>query len=193
MSDEHLTAACNPAAPETHTAAARPECAAYYTVEAGDTLYMISQTYEVPVDRLMQVNRIANPYNLKIGQRICIPNTSAEAMPEYPVNEEQNNPRPEPRSAQETIPPINAAPAMPSDVPGTSNTETQPMQRSHSCLYPEQEAHCNQTYIVEAGDTLYMIAKKHRITLDALICANPAMNPYNLRIGTLLCIPDCPK
>lgn len=48
-------------------------CKELYTVKAGDTLYAISQMYDVPVAILMQANRILNPYALKIGQKICIP------------------------------------------------------------------------------------------------------------------------
>ncbi len=40
-----------------------------------------------------------------------------------------------------------------------------------------------------AGDTLYMIAKKHDISLDELMEANPMADLYNLRIGMVLCIP----
>jgi LysM repeat protein len=45
-------------------------------------------------------------------------------------------------------------------------------------------------HTVVAGDTLYLIAKKHSIRLDALMRANPTMDPYNLMIGTELCIPQ---
>ena len=41
-------------------------CTDLYTVQAGDTLYSISQRYNVPVAILMQANRILNPYNLTI-------------------------------------------------------------------------------------------------------------------------------
>jgi LysM repeat protein len=34
-----------------------------------------------------------------------------------------------------------------------------------------------------------MLARKYRITLDALMKANPTLDPYNLRIGMQLCIP----
>lgn len=34
-----------------------------------------------------------------------------------------------------------------------------------------------------------MLAKQYKITLDALMKANPNLDPYNLRIGMQLCIP----
>ncbi len=49
---------------------------------------------------------------------------------------------------------------------------------------PQQTVH-----MVEAGDTLYLIAKKHGVKLDDIMGANPAIDPYNLMIGTELVIP----
>jgi LysM repeat protein len=44
-------------------------------------------------------------------------------------------------------------------------------------------------HTVRAGDTLYMLARQYKITLDELMRANPNLDPYNLRIGMQLCIP----
>lgn len=108
-------------------------CIDVYTVNEGDTLYSIAEKYELPVSLLMKVNGIDNPYNLRIGSRLCIPGT------------------------EEQLPPA----------PKT----------------------CETTHTVKAGDTLYLIAKMHNIKLDALMRANPHIDPYNLLIGTELCIP----
>lgn len=105
-------------------------CVDVYTVQAGDTLYTIAQNYEIPVSLLMRANRIINPYNLRIGLKLCIPGEMS----------------------------------MPPQCRGVTHT-------------------------VKAGDTLYMIAKMHKVSLSAIIEANPNLDPYNLQIGTLLCIP----
>jgi LysM repeat protein len=39
------------------------------------------------------------------------------------------------------------------------------------------------THTVEAGDTFYKIASKHRLSVDALLAANPNVKPQALRIG----------
>ena len=54
---------------------------------------------------------------------------------------------------------------------------------------PQAPEECFETYVVVPGDTLYLIAKKHGIKLDNLMRANPNIDPYNLLIGTELCIP----
>ena len=50
---------------------------------------------------------------------------------------------------------------------------------------------CAAVHIVKPGDTLYMIAKMHKVTLDAIMKANPDVDVYNLTVGTELCIPSC--
>lgn len=47
-------------------------------------------------------------------------------------------------------------------------------------------------YTIRAGDTLSQIAEQHRITLDALMLANPQANPGALRVGDTLNIPASP-
>lgn len=109
-------------------------CIDVYTVSEGDTLYSISEKYELPVSLLMKVNCIENPYNLQIGTRLCIPGTE-DQLPQTPKE-------------------------------------------------------CCATHTVAPGDTLYLIAKKHGIKLEHLMSANPNIDPYNMLIGTELCIPS---
>ena len=132
-------------------------CMEIYTVKSGDTLYAISQAYGIPVAQLMQVNRILNPYNLKVGQKICIPVKSPN-RPQCP---------PPTPSTPPTTPPTPSTPSTPAPCDGTTHT-------------------------IVKGDTLYMIAKRYGVTLDALMKANPKMDPYNLRVGDKICVPMAP-
>ncbi|MFP4660612.1 MAG: SPOCS domain-containing protein [Halanaerobiales bacterium] len=45
-------------------------------------------------------------------------------------------------------------------------------------------------YVVQAGDTLYKISRRYRTTVDALIQANPDINPNNLQVGQKICVPS---
>lgn len=228
-----------PAAPRDYV------CTEMYTIQAGDTLYSISQRYNVPVSLLMQVNNIANPYCLKIGQRICIPRIEAAQndnscsgffhtiapddtpyllAKRYGVSLEailEANPSMNPYNlmigAQICIPgtrpesaPMTPSPPTPSPVPQApapmsiptpppmpAPTPTPVPAPSHTIPSPSsiqsgsEEPECQGTlYTVMEGDTLYMIAKKHEISLNALMEANPSLDPYNLEIGMKLCIPQ---
>jgi murein DD-endopeptidase MepM/ murein hydrolase activator NlpD len=45
----------------------------YHTVKPGETLWRICKTYGVDMDQVMSLNRIEDPSNIKVGQRIFIP------------------------------------------------------------------------------------------------------------------------
>ena len=44
-------------------------------------------------------------------------------------------------------------------------------------------------YTVKQGDTLYSIAREHQVTLNALLAANPGVNPKKLKVGQVLKMP----
>lgn len=44
-------------------------------------------------------------------------------------------------------------------------------------------------WIVEKGDTFYLISRRMNIPLEKLLEANPGMDPKNLQIGSKICIP----
>jgi LysM repeat protein len=44
-------------------------------------------------------------------------------------------------------------------------------------------------YTIKAGDTFYNIARTFGISLDALLAANPGVNPNRLYIGQVICVP----
>ena len=44
-----------------------------HIVEKGDTLYLLSRRYHVPLWAVLDANPYVNIYNLQIGDEICIP------------------------------------------------------------------------------------------------------------------------
>lgn len=44
-----------------------------HEVVKGDTLYLLGKKYNVSVSMIIKANRGINPYNLLIGEKICIP------------------------------------------------------------------------------------------------------------------------
>jgi g-D-glutamyl-meso-diaminopimelate peptidase len=45
------------------------------------------------------------------------------------------------------------------------------------------------TYVIQQGDTLYSIAQKYYTTLNAILTANPGINPNALRVGQRIIVP----
>lgn len=44
-------------------------------------------------------------------------------------------------------------------------------------------------YVVQPGDTLWKISRRYQTTVDALIRANPSIDPNNLQVGQKICVP----
>lgn len=53
----------------------------YYTIQPGDTIYSISQTFNIPMNEIIEYNNLAAPYVIYPGQRIFIPGTPAPIPP----------------------------------------------------------------------------------------------------------------
>lgn len=45
-------------------------------------------------------------------------------------------------------------------------------------------------YAIQPGDTFYRISIRYNMTLESLLAANPGVNPNNLQIGQIICIPS---
>ncbi len=110
-----------------------------YVIRAGDTLYSLAVRFGTTVPAIVSANPGIDPNNLIIGQVICIP--------------QQPGPQP---------------------CPG------------------------GRSYTIQPGDTLFRIARFFNVTVDAILAANPGLDPDNLVIGRIICIPgvvpptDCP-
>ncbi|MFO7296212.1 MAG: LysM domain-containing protein, partial [Clostridia bacterium] len=44
-------------------------------------------------------------------------------------------------------------------------------------------------YIIRAGDTFFSLARRFGTTVDAIMAANPGVDPNRLQIGQRICIP----
>ena len=45
-------------------------------------------------------------------------------------------------------------------------------------------------YTIKSGDTLYKLAMEYNTTVEAIMRVNPGINPDNLQIGQVICIPE---
>lgn len=61
------------------------------------------------------------------------------------------------------------------------NTEYNQRKRPVSCS--------GYVHVIEAGDTLYKLARKYDVKIFDIMRLNPYINVYNLQIGDEICIP----
>jgi peptidoglycan endopeptidase LytF len=45
------------------------------------------------------------------------------------------------------------------------------------------------THTIRYGESLWIISNMYNTTVDAIMAVNPGIDPYNLRIGQIICIP----
>lgn len=162
-----------------------------YTIEAGDTLYRIAQRYEISVASLLQVNPGLNPNSLQIGQKICLP------IPKCPMGKLTTV------RVGDTIYKIAQRYGITVDQILQVNPGLDPdmlFVGQKICLPEELLPVCAglQTYEIKAGDSIYRIARRYGLSVDAILKANdPELDPDKLFIGQIICLPGelefCPE
>ena len=74
-----ITAATQP--PVIATTTTLPEAVEYYTIQQGDTLYGIAQSFGITLDDLIAFNGITDPDAIEAGQRLKVPPVGASIPP----------------------------------------------------------------------------------------------------------------
>lgn len=160
-----------------------------YTIRAGDTFFSIARRFGISVDALAAANPGVDPNRLQIGQQICVPAPAPAPGPcpggfLYTIRSGDTffslarrfgitlqallsaNPGVDPNRLQVGQQICIPAPA-PSPLPCLGGT----------------------IYTIQAGDTFFSLARRFNVSLDALLAANPGVDPNRLQIGQQVCIP----
>ncbi len=180
-----------------------PPAAAWtaYVVQAGDTLFRVAHRFQISVSALAAENQIANPSRIRVGQVLHIPDQNSPGAPPPAVPA----PSPAPSGNVYTVQPgdtlsriarrfgvsLNDLAAangivnrsfiragqqlkIPGAVPPPSPAEPPPAEGT--------------TYIVQRGDTLFLIARRFGVTISALAAGNQIANPSLIYPGQALII-----
>lgn len=74
--------------------------------------------------------------------------------------------------------------------PTASNTNTNAVAQVSAV--PSEDAACQGgSYTVEKGDSFYLIARRFGVELASLLAANPSVAPDKLKVGQVICLPQC--
>ena len=149
-----------------------------YIVKSGDTLYSIANRYGMTVDELKALNNLTSN-TLSIGQQLVVSEGNAATLDTYTV-----------KSGDTLYSIANKYGLSVSELKSLNNLTSdllsigQVLNVSNSVTTPTP----SNTYTVKSGDSLYSIARKYGITVDALKSANGKTSNL-LSIGEILVIP----
>lgn len=134
-----------------------------HVVESGDSLWTLARAHDTSVAALMALNGLASD-RLSLGQQLRLPAAPVVTAPPAPT------PAAAPAPAAATAPaPAAAAPAVSAPVPPALSAPVPP-----AAAAPAAAAFvaAPASHTVQAGDSLYEIARAHGVTVDALIAWN---------------------
>ena len=158
-----------------------------YTIKSGDTLFSLANRYGVTVEAIIAANPNINPDALQIGQQICIP--------------PRTGPAPCPGGTLYTIKAGDTyfslanrfgvtVEALTAANPGVDPNALVVGQQI--CIPPRTvPVPCpgGTLYTIKAGDTYFSLANRFGVTVQALVAANPGVDPNALVVGQQICIP----
>ncbi|MCB1418820.1 MAG: peptidoglycan DD-metalloendopeptidase family protein [Notoacmeibacter sp.] len=173
------------------------------TLKEGETVYNLSKRFGVPAKEIMRVNGIADASKVSAGQKVVIPTYVYSSK--APISMPDSNPQTmAAKSSRGTK--YDAGKDIPAPVPADRKdvavlpTVPQARTRTGSVPLPQatnagttastaRKAATPGAYTVVSGDSLYAIAKRNGVTVDALKAAN-GLKDGNLKIGQQLAIPS---
>ncbi len=165
-----------------------------YVVQRGDTMFSIAQTFGVPLPQLIAANpQIPDPARLIPGQTVCVP---IAAPPPGPCP---------PGTFAYTVQPGDSMFSIAQRFGVSLNAliAANPQIPNPNLIFPGQIVCVPGTqpppgpcppgtfaYTVQPGDSMWSIARRFGVSLDALIRANPQIpNPSLIFPGQIVCVP----
>lgn len=185
-----------------------------YIVRQGDTFYLIAKRENVSLDSLLKANPGIDPNRLFIGQVICIPSSSPGPgpSPTHPCPTLAQGSRGSYVTDLQTR--LKAQGFNPGAIDGNfgPNTKAAVMafQKSKGLVqdgivgvntWTALGVNCGSTppgkcpvgtfpHTIKSGENFYILANRYNVSLDAILKANPGVNPNALQIGQVVCIPN---
>lgn len=142
----------------------------FYTVQPGDSLYLIAKRWEIPLDTLIKANNMKFPFNIYIGLQLAMP----PGVNCYRVKH------------GDTLFSISKSFKVPLKVIIEANNIRPPyyIKQDDVIKIPPGVDY----YIVQPGDTLWNIAQRYNTQVDVIRDANQISSPF-LFTGEKLKIP----
>jgi LysM repeat protein len=174
--------------PDYNPLQACPPNTVHYTVKAGDTLYALARRYGTTVAAIEAANPGINPNRLSIGQPLCIPRQPV--YPSCPGGDYYVVQRGDTLYAIAHRYSVSLSDLMRANPQADPNLLVigqvlciPPAPTTVRC--PPNSYH----YRIVPGDTMYGIAHRYGVNLNALLTLNNGVDPNALVPGEIICIP----
>jgi murein DD-endopeptidase MepM/ murein hydrolase activator NlpD len=167
-----------------------------HVVQRGETLYDIARLYGLTVEDITAVNNLSNPENIRVGQRLLIPipassqpqTAGAQMTHTVQAGETLQSIAAEYNTTVEELARINQianidaiyAGQVLNITAGTGATDAQPRT-------PDP---VNVVYTIQEGETLFRIATRFGVDVNAIATANNITDPTLIFAGQQIIIPN---
>ncbi len=146
-------------------------------VQQGDSLYALSKRHRVSIAALMELNGLKNA-SIKPGQKIVLPANAQRPLAKAPVV-----PGAAVGQAPLATPPITSVPPMAALPPPARAAAAAPAAPA------APTGDWNGSYVVKSGDSLYGIARAHKVQVAELQRQNAITDALKMKPGMALKVP----
>jgi len=168
-------------------------CATFYVIERGDTLSLIAERFETTVENILRLNSSLEVENLVPGTRICVISGTNQPV-SCPVGSLPYN-----INAGDTLRTIAARFNTTVETLILTNPDIDPFNLTvgqRICISQgiRDLPPCDSQnfYVIRRGDTLRSIASVFGISVSDITAINQGLNPRNLSVGQVICLPLAP-
>lgn len=160
-----------------------------YIILPGDNYVVLAERYHTTVAAISAANPGVDPNRLYVGQAICMP-----ALP--PAGPCPCGSKIYLVQAGDSFYSIAQKFNVPFDVFYNANSGLDPanLQIGQAVCIPQLPA-CpvnSIAYAIEPGDTYYGLSRDTGVPIQDIIVANPGIDPNNLQVGQVICLPYRP-
>ncbi len=181
-----------------------PEGTFPHTVQVGDTLWNLAQTYGVSLQSIIDANPGVNPQNLQIGSTVCIPASPTPQAPQMPQTPQMPPVLPGtcpegtfPHTVQvgDTLWNLAQTYGVSAERIFDLNPSVDPLnlQIGSTICIPAVPIPLTPpsyfAYLIKKCDTICRIARKFYVSEESILEINPGIDPRCLVAGTLIFVP----
>lgn len=169
-------------------------CGQFYIIQEGDTLFTIANQFDTTPENILRFNPDLDPANLPVGRRICVISATNQPVT-CPLGTLPYNINP-----GDTL--LSIALRFGTSVESllAANPDIDPYNLAvgqRICISERfQEPPMCPTrnfYVIRRGDTLRAIAASFGVSQSDIVRLNPDLDPRNLSVGQIICIPLAPS